>query len=62
MKTMEEIDVWYESELNKARLEGKIEIAIKMLAKNIPLETIAEVSGLTIDRLQQLQTENENAR
>ncbi|NJO57733.1 MAG: hypothetical protein HC836_04975 [Richelia sp. RM2_1_2] len=23
MKTMEEIDAWYESEINKARLEGE---------------------------------------
>jgi hypothetical protein len=61
MKTMEEIDVWYESELNKAKLEGKIEIAIKMLAKNIPLETIEEVTGLTIEKLQQLQaSQNED--
>jgi hypothetical protein len=60
MKTMEEIDVWYESELNKAKLQGKIEIAIKMLAKNISLETIAEVTGITIARLQQLQSESTN--
>jgi hypothetical protein len=25
MKTMEEIDAWYEAEINKARLEGKLE-------------------------------------
>jgi hypothetical protein len=60
MKTMEEIDVWYETQINQAKLEGeelqKQSIALKMLGKNIPLETIAEVTGLTIDRLQQLQT------
>ena len=30
-------------------------IALNLLRKNISLETIAEVTGLTIDRLQQLQ-------
>jgi hypothetical protein len=60
MKTMEEIDVWYESELNKAKLEGKIEIALNMLRKNIPLEMIAEVTGLTVEQLQQLQATPNN--
>ncbi|WP_310422981.1 hypothetical protein [Chamaesiphon sp. VAR_48_metabat_135_sub] len=55
MKTMEEIDVWYELELNKAKLEGKIEIALKMIQENISLETISRITGITIDRLQQLQ-------
>jgi hypothetical protein len=60
MKTMEEIDVWYDNQMNQAKLEGeerqKQSIALKMLGKNLPLETIAEVTGLTIDRLQELQT------
>jgi predicted transposase/invertase (TIGR01784 family) len=59
MKTMEEIDVWYDTQMNNAKLEGeqrqKREIALKMLGKNLPLETIAEVTGLTIEQLQQLQ-------
>jgi hypothetical protein len=70
MKTMEEIDVWYEAQIDRAKLEGKLEgeqrqkqaIALKMLGKNIPLETISEVTGLTIEQLQQLQTEQENDR
>jgi predicted transposase/invertase (TIGR01784 family) len=64
MKTMEEIDVWYETQMNNAKLEGeqlqKQEIALKMLAKNLPLETIAEVTGLTIEQLQQLQSSPNN--
>lgn len=32
-------------------------IALKMLRKNLDLDTIAEVTGLTIDRLQQFQAE-----
>jgi predicted transposase YdaD len=52
--------------MNQAKLEGeelqKQSIALKMLDKNIPLETVAEVTGLTIDRLQQLQSSQENDR
>jgi hypothetical protein len=64
MKTMEEIDVWYETQMNQAKLEGeqlqKQTIAINMLQENIPLETISRITGLTIDRLQQLQSDREN--
>jgi predicted transposase/invertase (TIGR01784 family) len=60
MKTMEEIDVWYENQMNQAKLEGeerqKQSIALNMLQENIPLETIARITGLTIARVQQLQT------
>jgi hypothetical protein len=63
MKTMEEIDVWYETQMSEAELKGKLEgeqlqkqsIAVNMLQENIPLETIARITGLTIDQLQQLQ-------
>ncbi len=44
----------------EAREEGKDEewdkIALNLLHKNIPLETIAEVTGLTVEQLQQLQS------
>jgi hypothetical protein len=33
-----------------------------MLGKNIPLETIAEVTGLTISQLQQMQSSPKNVR
>jgi hypothetical protein len=71
MKTMAQVDAWYETEINKAKLEGKIEgklegklegelegkkeIAINLLRKNIALEVVAEVTGFTIEQLQQLQ-------
>lgn len=35
-------------------------IALNLLRKQIPLETIAEVTGLTIEQLQQLQAPTEN--
>jgi hypothetical protein len=45
-----------------AREEGKVEekqtIALKMLRKHLDLETIAEVTGLTIKQLQQLQSQS----
>jgi hypothetical protein len=70
MKTMEEIDIWYETQMNQAELKGVLQgeqrqkqsIALKMLVKNIPLETISEVTGLSIDQLQQLQSSSEKDR
>jgi hypothetical protein len=68
MKTMEEIDVWYETQMNQAKLEGALEekqrqqqaTALNMLQENIPLEVIARITGLTINRLQQLQASQGN--
>ena len=68
MKTMAQVDAWYETEINNAELRGKLEgeqlqqqaIALKMIQENIPLEVITRITGLTIDRLQQLQTSPEN--
>jgi predicted transposase/invertase (TIGR01784 family) len=49
----------------QAEVRGEIEgerrsIALNMLRKNLPLETIAEVTGLTIAQLQQLQDDRIN--
>jgi hypothetical protein len=66
MKTMEEIDVWYEAQMNQAKLEGehlqKQTIALNLLRENVPLETISRTTGLTIEQLQQLQSSVENDR
>ena len=74
MKTMAQIDALYEAEINKAKLEGQLEgkaigeelqkqsIALNLLRKNIPIETIAEVTRLSIEQLQQLQLNNTNDR
>jgi predicted transposase/invertase (TIGR01784 family) len=57
--TLQETRVYRE-----AREEGKDEerdkIALNLLRKNIPLETIAEATGLTIEQLQQLQSSPSN--
>jgi predicted transposase YdaD len=46
-----------------AKEEGKVEekqtIALNMLRKHLDLETVAEVTGLTTEKLQQLQVENQ---
>jgi hypothetical protein len=66
MKTMEEIDVWYEAQINQAKLEGeqlqKQSIALNMIQENIPLEVIARITGLTISQLQQMQSSPKIAR
>jgi predicted transposase/invertase (TIGR01784 family) len=52
---------------DRGKVEGKVEgqeekaiaIALNMLNDNLPLETIARFTGLSIDQLQQLQTESQ---
>ncbi len=58
MRTMSEIDAWYETEMNNAKLEGKElsnrAIVFNMRRKNISVETIAEYTGLTIGEVERL--------
>jgi predicted transposase/invertase (TIGR01784 family) len=49
---LEETRVYQEAQEEKAR-----SIAINMLRKSLPLETIAEVTGLSIEQVQNLQTQ-----
>jgi hypothetical protein len=42
---------------NKGRQARNIEVALNMLRKQLDLETIAEVTGLTIEQIQQLQSQ-----
>jgi hypothetical protein len=68
MRTMEQVDAWYEAEMakaeqkaeQKAKQENRQEIALKMLRKNMPLETIAELTELSIEQLQILLSQPEN--
>jgi hypothetical protein len=74
MKTMAQIDALYEAEINKAKLEGKLEgkaigeelqkqsIALNLLRENVPLEIISRTTGLTIEQLQQLQSSSTKDR
>ncbi len=64
MRTMAQVDAWFEAEIaeaeqkatQKARQENQQEIALKMLRKNMPLETIAELTELSIEQLQTLRS------
>ena len=63
--TLQETRVYREAReegREEAREEEREKIALNLLLKNIPLETIAEVTGLTIERIQQLQLSNTNDR
>jgi predicted transposase/invertase (TIGR01784 family) len=50
----------YLEKIQAAKLEGKLEdrqeIALRMLRENIDLETIARITELSLDRLQQLRS------
>jgi predicted transposase YdaD len=50
----EETRVYQEAKEEKAQ-----EIALNLLRKNLDVETIAEVTGLTIAQIEQIQTENQ---
>lgn len=50
---------WEQQKETQSRQAERQAIALKMLRKTLPLETIAEVTGLTIAQLQQLQVNNQ---
>jgi hypothetical protein len=63
MKTMDEIDAWYEAQMNQARLKGEqlgeqrqqqaiAAIALNLIRENVPLEVVSRTTGLTIAQLQ----------
>jgi hypothetical protein len=60
MRTMEQVDAWLEAEIADAQERKQQEIALKMLRKNMPLDTIAELTELSIEQLQSLQSQPGN--
>ena len=52
---MQTVTTWEEKGMKKARRS----LAFNMLRKKLDLETIAEVTGLTIAQLQDLQSNNQ---
>jgi hypothetical protein len=50
---------WEQQTQEQSKQEEKRAIALNMLRKNLDLETIAEVTGLAIDQIQQLQNQRE---
>jgi antitoxin component of RelBE/YafQ-DinJ toxin-antitoxin module len=59
MRTMEQVDAWLEAEIAEAQEKKQQEIALKMLRKNMSLETIAELTELSIEKLQSLRSQLE---
>ena len=52
--TLKETRVYQEAR-EEERLATQTEIALNMLNKQMPVETITELTGLTLEQLQQLQ-------
>ena len=57
MRTMEQVDAWLEAEIAEAQERKQQEIAANLLQKNIPLEVIAEATGVSIEQLQFLRSQ-----
>jgi tetratricopeptide (TPR) repeat protein len=73
MRTMEQVDAWLEAEIEEAaqraqeqgEARGEVrgeerkqkEIALKMLRKNMPLDTIVELTELSVEQLQSLRSQ-----
>jgi antitoxin component of RelBE/YafQ-DinJ toxin-antitoxin module len=64
MRTMEQVDAWFDAEIaeaeQKAKQENQQEIALKMLQENIPLDVVARITELSLDRLQSLRSQSRN--
>jgi hypothetical protein len=64
MRTMEQVDAWFEAEMaeavQRAKQENQQEIAVNLLRENVPIEIISRTTGITIDRLQFLQSQLES--
>jgi predicted Rossmann fold nucleotide-binding protein DprA/Smf involved in DNA uptake len=61
MRTMEQVDAWFEAEIaeakQKAQERKQQEIAMRMLQENIPLDVIARITQLTIEQLRSLRSQ-----
>jgi predicted transposase/invertase (TIGR01784 family) len=42
--------------MEQGRQEAQMEIAQRMLAEKLPVETVARITGFSIEQIQQLQT------
>jgi hypothetical protein len=48
---------WEQETQERSKVQERQAIALNMLRKNIPLETVAEFTGLALEQLQQLQSQ-----
>ena len=60
MRTMEDVDAWYEAEIAEAQQRKQQEIALKLLQENVPVEIVSRTTGLTIEQLQSLRSQLES--
>ncbi len=64
MRTMEQVDAWYDAEIaqaeQKAEERKQQEIALNLLKENVPLEIISRTTGITIEQLQILRSQPGN--
>jgi hypothetical protein len=56
MRTMAQVDAWYEAELDRAKWEEKMALALNLLRENVPLEIVSRTTGLAIAQIEQLQS------
>lgn len=62
MRTMEQIDAWYEAEMNKARLEGKIESASNMIRFKFGASALTPQIASQLEELNNQQLDEFTAR
>ena len=60
MRTMEDVDAWYEAEIAEAQQRKQKEIALKLLQENVPVEIVSRTTGVTIEQLQSLRSQLES--
>ena len=60
MRTMEDVDAWYEAEIAEAQQRKQQEIALNLLQENVPVEIVSRTTGLTIEQLQFLRSQLES--
>ena len=60
MRTMEDVDAWYEAEIAEAQQRKQQEIALNLLQENVPVEIVSRTTGLTIEQLQSLRSQLES--
>jgi Domain of unknown function (DUF4351) len=57
MKTMQDIDTLYKSEMNRARLDGELKLIFRQLKRrlgNLSIDLEARVKALPLERLEEL--------
>ena len=56
-KMVSNIEIMLDEMVEKAEIKGKLDVVKKALTKGLPVETIAEITGLTVDKIKDIQKE-----